>query len=63
MTSAQDVTARRKVMSKWDIWYHNQNDATRAWLDNQSKLDQPLTYMSIGIGFFFGFIVGALVLL
>ncbi len=50
-------------MSKWDDWYHNQNDATQAWFDEQSKKDNNLILMSIGVGFFFGFIVGALVLL
>lgn len=50
-------------MSKWDTWYYNQNDATQAWFDKQSKQDNKLISMSIGVGFVFGFIVGALVLL
>ena len=61
--SVQDVTARRNIMSKWDTWYYNQNDATQAWFDKQSKQDNKLISMSIGVGFVFGFIVGALVLL
>ena len=44
-------------MSKWNNWYDNQNETTRAWLDSQAREDNKL----IGMGIFVGFILGMLV--
>ena len=51
------------IVNKWSSWLDSQNDATRAYFETQMKNDNPIIYMSMGIGFLFGFIVGALVLL
>lgn len=45
--------------SKWDIWYDNQNEATRAWIDAQSREDNKLIFTSMAVGAFFGFILCA----
>lgn len=49
------------MKSKWTTWYENQNEATRAYLDAQTKADMPLIYHGMGIGFLIGFFVGFLV--
>jgi len=51
----QDVT-------KWEKWYENQNDSTKAWLDAQAKEDNKFI-LSIGtpiffLGMLFGFLFG-----
>lgn len=48
--------------SKWDRFYKNQNDTTRAWFDAQAKEDNKLI-ASIAIptfllGLIFGFMFG-----
>jgi len=49
-------------MSKWDRWYENQNDATKAWLDARAKEDNKfaLSIMlpSLSFGLLIGFIIG-----
>jgi len=49
-------------MSKWDRWYENQNDATKAWLDTRAKEDNKfaLSIMlpSLSFGLLIGFIIG-----
>lgn len=50
-------------MSKWDDWYHDQNDATKAWLDAQEKEDNKLMLLGAIPGFFFGVILTILLLL
>lgn len=48
--------------SKWDIWYDNQNETTRAWLDAQAKettkftlaIGIPIFTMGLLVGFMFG---------
>ena len=49
-------------MNKWDKWYANQNEATRVWLDSQSKQDDKLIYLGMSIGFIFGFALGIIIL-
>lgn len=47
--------------SKWDRFYENQNDTTRAWLDAQSKeTNKLITAVSVPVfilGLLFGFIL------
>jgi len=50
-------------MSKWDDWYNNQNETTRAWLDAQSKEDNKLIVLGMIPGFILGFLAGAAILL
>jgi hypothetical protein len=50
-------------MSKWDDWYHNQNEATQAWIDSQSKEDNKLIGMGIFVGFMLGMLVTILMML
>ena len=50
-------------MSKWDDWYNNQNETTRAWLDAQAKEDRKLIYLGMIPGFVLGFIFATLMLL
>ena len=51
------------IMSKWDNWYNNQNETTRAWLDAQAKEDRKLIYLGMIPGFILGFIFATLLLL
>lgn len=48
------------TMSKWDDWYHNQNEATQAWLDAQAKEDNKLILMGMFCGFVLGFVISTL---
>lgn len=50
-------------MSKWDDWYNNQNETTRAWLDAQAKEDRKLIFLGMIPGFILGFLAGAAILL
>jgi len=50
-------------MSKWDDWYHQQNEATQEWLDNQQKEDDKLILLGMLPGFFIGVLVTILWLL
>ena len=47
-------------MNKWDKWYSNQNDATRAWLDAKSKEDNKLILISVLCGTLIGFVFSTL---
>lgn len=48
--------------SKWDKFYKNQNETTRAWLDTQAaetnKLITAVSVPAFIIGLLFGFILG-----
>lgn len=50
-------------MSKWEKWYNNQNETTRAWLDAQAKEDNKLIYMGMVYGFLLGAVFVTLLLL
>jgi len=47
-------------MSKWDDWYHNQNEATQAWIDARSKEDDKLIMLGVICGTVLGFLVATL---
>ena len=48
--------------SKWDKFYENQNETTRAWLDTQAaetnKLITAVSVPAFIVGLLFGFILG-----
>lgn len=49
-------------MTKWEKFYNNQNDTTKAWLDAQSKEDNKFAF-AVGmpmfvIGVLIGFLLG-----
>ena len=48
------------IMSKWDDWYNNQNEATQAWIDNQAKEDNKLIMISVLCGTVLGFVFATL---
>ena len=50
-------------MSKWDDWYHNQNETTQAWIDAQSKEDNKLIMLGVLCGTLLGFVFATLLLL
>ena len=48
------------IMSKWDDWYNNQNEATQAWIDNQAKEDNKLIMIGVLCGTVLGFVFATL---
>ena len=48
-------------MTKWDKWLDSQNETTQIYFKNRMKEDNPLIYMSIGIGVMIGFIFGLVI--
>ena len=59
--NAQNIGSH--IMSKYERWYQNQNEATRAWLDSQYKEDSKLIIVGMIPGFFLGVIVTIILLL
>ena len=51
------------IMSKWEKWYNNQNETTRAWLDKQAQEDNKLIFLGMLPGFILGFVFATLLLL
>lgn len=49
-------------MNKYEAWYNNQNDTTKAWLDAQQKEDDKLIFLGMGIGFILGIVVGIILI-
>jgi len=59
--NAQNIGSH--IMSKYERWYQNQNEATRAWLDSQYKEDSKLIIVGMIPGFLLGFVFATLLLL
>lgn len=48
--------------NKFQKWYDNQNDTTKAWLDAQSKNDLQLIFSSMLFGFIAGVFAGPFII-
>ena len=58
----QTKEKRTQDVTKWEKFYNNQNDTTKAWLDAQSKEDNKFAF-AVGmpmfvIGVLIGFLLG-----
>jgi uncharacterized Tic20 family protein len=47
-------------MGKFTRWYNDQNETTKAWLDNQQKQENQLILASMAFGFVIGVIFSPL---
>jgi uncharacterized Tic20 family protein len=48
--------------NKFQKWYDNQNDTTKAWLDAQAKNDLQLIFSSMLFGFIAGVFAGPFII-